>query len=67
MSGIYEVNRLLPTRAVFHDLDLRAFTKQLLDLTRDRKRSSFREKGTVTLHSILCGRYHFLEIKLNVV
>src|ERR1035441_9832190 len=36
-SGIYEVNHLLPTRAGFHELDLRAFTRKLLALASDPK------------------------------
>ena len=35
-SDIYEVNHLLPTRAVFHELDLRAFSRKLLDLASDQ-------------------------------
>src|ERR1035437_236444 len=66
-SGIYEVNHLLPTRAGFHELDLMAFTKKLLDLSPDQKPTSARQKGTVTLQSILCGRRDSLEIKLSVL
>jgi hypothetical protein len=66
-TGIYEVNHILPTRGGFHEFDLRAFAKNLLDSAGDYKPSSILGKETVTLHSILCGRYHSLEIKLSVV
>jgi TniQ len=66
-SGIYEVNYLLPTRAGFHELDLGAFTKRLVDLAPDLKHISSGGKGTVTLQSVLCGRRDSLEVKLNVV
>ena len=66
-SGIYEVNHLLPTRAGFHELDLNAFTKKLLDLASDQKASCIQWKQTPTLQSVLCGRRDSLEIKLNLV
>jgi hypothetical protein len=66
-SGLYEVNHLLPTRAGFHELDLRAFTEKLHDLARDHKTSSIQGKETVSLHSVLCGCRDSLEIKLNVL
>jgi transcriptional regulator with XRE-family HTH domain len=66
-SGIYEVNHLLPTRAGFHELDLEAFTKKLLDLAPDQKPTSIRGKGTITLQSVLCGRRDSLEVKLNLL
>jgi TniQ len=66
-SGIYEVNHLLPTRAGFHELDLRAFTNKLLDLVPAYKPPAAEGKGTVTLKSVLCGHRDPLEVKLNVV
>jgi hypothetical protein len=66
-SGIYEVNHLLPTRSGFHELDLTAFTKKLVDLAPGHKRSSIRGKESVTLQPVLCGRRDSQEIKLNVV
>jgi hypothetical protein len=66
-SGIYEVNHLLPTRGGFHELDLSAFARKMLDFAPDQKTSCIRGQGTVTLRSVLCGRRDSLEIKLNVV
>lgn len=66
-SGIYEVNHLLPTRAGFHELDLIAFTRKLLDLVPDHKHSSIAGKEAVTLQSVLFGRRNSLEVKLAVV
>ena len=66
-SGIFEVNHLLPTRAGFHELDVRAFTEKMLDLVPDHKTSCIQGEGTVTVRSILCGRRDSLEIKLNFV
>ena len=66
-SGIYEANHLLPTRAGFHELDLNAFTNELLDLPTDLRISTIQGEGTVTVRSILCGRRDSVEIKLNVV
>jgi hypothetical protein len=67
ISGIFEVNHLLPTRAGFHELDVKALTKKLLDLAQSEMSTSIRDKETVTLQSVLCGRRDSLEIKLNVV
>ena len=66
-GGIYEVNHLLPTRTGFHELDFKAFTKKLVDLSPDRKTSTVREQETITLQSVLCGGGDSLEIKLNIV
>jgi transcriptional regulator with XRE-family HTH domain len=63
-SGIYEVNHLLPTRAGFHELDVKAFTEKLLQ---GQILTSTRGKEIVTLQTVLCGRRDSLEIKLNVV
>lgn len=66
-AGIYEVNHLLPTRGGFHEFDLKAFAKNLLDSPGDSEPSSIRGKGTVTLRTVLCGNRNSSEIKLNVV
>jgi hypothetical protein len=66
-SGIYEVNHILPTRAGFHELDLRAFTKKIRDLSSEQKGTCILGSGTVTLGSVLCGRRDSVEIKLNLV
>ena len=67
ISGLYEVNHLLPTRGGFHEFDLRAFAEKLLDLAQDHKPHSIRGKETIPVQSVLCGRRDSLEIKLNVV
>ncbi len=66
-AGIYEVNHFLPTRGGFHEFDLKAFVKNLLDSTRDCESTSVQGVGTVTLRSVLCGNRNSSEIKLNVV
>lgn len=66
-SGIYEVNHLLPTRAGFHELDVKAFTKKMLDLAQGLMPTSIRGKETVTLQSVLCGRRDSVEVKLSLV
>jgi hypothetical protein len=65
--AIYEVNHLLPTRAGFHELDLKAFTNRLLDLVTTHRVLAAEGKGTVTLQSVLCGRRDSLEVKLNLL
>ncbi len=66
-EGIYKVGHLLPTRPGFHELDLRSFTKKLLNLNPLHGPSAVRHERTVTLQSVLCGRRDSLEIKLSVV
>ena len=66
-AGIYEVNHLLPTRGGFHEFDLKAFAKNLLDSAGDHEPTSIRGKGTVTLRTVLSGNRTSSEIKLNVV
>jgi len=66
-AGIYEVNHLLPTRGGFHELDLNAFTRKLVDLAQDHKPSSVQGEQTVTLQSVLCGRRNSVEVKLSVM
>jgi hypothetical protein len=66
-AGIYEVNHRLPTRGGFHEFDLKAFAKNLLDSAEDREPFSIRGKGTVTLRTVLCGKRSSSEIKLDVV
>ena len=66
-AGIYEVNHVLPTRSGFHEFDLKAFAKNLLDSARDNEPSSIRGKETVTLRTVLCGNRNSSEIRLNVV
>jgi hypothetical protein len=66
-ASIYGVNHLLPTRAGFHELDLRAFTKKMLDLSPVHKIPAIRGKESVTLQFFLWKRRDSPEIKLNVV
>jgi hypothetical protein len=64
-EGIYEINNLLPTRAGFHELDLKAFSQKLITLapiTSSQKPSSI---ANITLREILCGRHDNTATKLK--
>jgi hypothetical protein len=66
-NGIYEVNHLLPTRAGFHELDIEAFSKKLLALAPCHGPSMGTGYERITLRTVMQGRHHTLEMKMNVL
>ena len=65
-AGIYEVNNLLPTRAGFHELDLKAFSQKLFALAPESNRQDASGFESITLKNV-CGHHESTATKLSVL
>lgn len=66
-AGIYEINNLLPTRAGFHELDLRAFSQKLLALVSESNCKNTSGLASITLKDVACGHHESTATKLSVL
>jgi len=66
-TGIYEINNLLPTRAGFHELDLKAFSQKLFALAPESNCQDTSGLRGITLKDVACGHYESSTTKLGVV
>jgi hypothetical protein len=66
-AGIYEVSNLLPTRAGFHELDLKAFSRKFFALAPACSSQCIRGSTSITLNAVLCGRHDSTATKLKVL
>jgi hypothetical protein len=66
-AGIYEINHLLPTRAGFHELDLKAFSQKLFDLAPESNCQDASGLRSITLKDVACGHHESTATKLSVL
>ncbi len=66
-AGIYEVNNLLPTRAGFHELDLKAFSQKLFALAPESNCQDASGFESITLKNVSCGHHESTATKLSVL